>query len=99
MTELTAEQRDARRAARKVARRAARIRKAHERAARYGAASLLETERAALQARNYAFHGVEADDEGLSFVAFAGDEEGHRLEAMGFSPEDAVARLVHLAQV
>jgi len=97
MTEFTEEQRAARREARRASRRRARIRKAHERAARFTQDALLEHERAALQKRNYAFHGVEPDDEGLVYVAFAGDDRGHRLEASGYSPEAAVAHLVHLA--
>jgi hypothetical protein len=98
MAELTDAQREIRREARKIARRAARIRNAHLRAARFDAASLLEDEKMALQARNYVFHGVTADDEGLAYVAFARDDEGHRLEAMGFSPEKAVAELARLAR-
>lgn len=99
MSMLTEEQREERREARRAARRLARITKAHERAARFDERTLLDSERQTLRERDYVFHGVEADDEGLAFVAFARDTEGHRLEAMGFSPEDAVAKLVQLAQL
>jgi hypothetical protein len=86
-----------RREARRAARRAARIRRAYERAARFTAASLTADEKRALDVRNFMFHGIQPDEEGLSFVALAADAQGHRLEAMGTSPEDAVRRLVHLA--